>query len=355
MLPLLGFPPIVLGVIGMVLGFYEMAKNHYPNNKPHSTTVRITVGLDSKDGLGGAGGDLPDIQLFNEVGGFIGKRFRPGKIKSGEYADIVIEQKHKSNQQPAYALLGANGNAICISHITTTWPDGNQHAWMGDWGRKCGGTWYYSNIYLVPSGVKPNCLWIDSDNDKTRTGFQIHWPEFSHRQDDPPLDTTEAKAAKANYLCTAGPPFTMHVHPHSHTNKIDYWEPEGRDRNGSSPEHVGRTVRSAYGFSKHAPSARSEPNEFTTEALMGMSLVVSDAEDHSAEELCDSPTSFGPDFFNTRTGTFCHMSKKTLWPGCGTANATDNCFHDGLNQLVVNGIAARSEPYVNVVDWTSGS
>ncbi|KAI0418311.1 hypothetical protein F5X98DRAFT_386199 [Xylaria grammica] len=361
MLPLLGLPPIVLGVIGMILGFYELAKNHYPYRKPHHTIVRITVGLDSKDGLSGAGGDLPDIQIFNEVGGYIGKASKRGKIKSGEFVDIPIKHNHHSSQQPAYALFAANGNAICIPHVTTTWPDGSQYAWLGDWGRRCGGMWYYSNIYLLPSGIKPNCLWIDENTERFRTGFQLHWPEFSHDDGDEALDTAEAKAAKVDYLCTAGPPFTMHTYPNSHTNQIAFWEPEGKGVNGSRVENGHRAIGSATGMLKRPASVRSESgegnsgaNELTTEALMGMSLVVSDAEEHSAEELCGSPDSFGPDFFNARTGTFCRMSEKTIWPACSSANSTDNCFHDTLHQLVVDGIVARDEPYAKIIDWTAG-
>ncbi|KAF2969184.1 hypothetical protein GQX73_g4398 [Xylaria multiplex] len=354
MLPILAVPPIVIGIIGIILGIYETAASHYPTAHPSHTVMRVTVGLDSKDGLHGAGGDMPDVQLFNEVGEFIGKRFKPGKVKSGEYFDITIEHRHKSRQQSSYALLAANGNAICISHITTTWSDGNQYALVGDWGRKCGGTWYYSNIYLLPTGIKPTCLWIDEDTHNFRTGFQVHWPEFSHGEEDPPLDTLEAKEAKANYLCTAGPPFTMHEHPNSHTNKIAFWVP--KDRNGSRSEDENRVVASAYGVSRRQIKSRddnSTTNKFSTQALLDMSLVVSDDESHSAEELCGSPTSVGPDFFNSLTGSFCRMSEKTVWPACGRGNATNNCFNDVVNQLVINGVAARDEPYAKVVDWTS--
>ncbi|KAI0532371.1 hypothetical protein GGR58DRAFT_523129 [Xylaria digitata] len=355
MLPLLGFPPIILGIIGVILGSYEMAQNHYPTPVTHQSVVRVTVGLDSKDGLKGAGGDLPDVQLFNEVGEFLGKHFKPGKVKSGEYVDITIEHHHKSRQQSSYALLAANGNAICISHVTTTWPDGNQYAWVGDWGRKCGGTWYYSNIYLLPSGIKPTCLWIDEDTHNFRTGFQVHWAEFVHKEEDPPLDTLEAKEAKANYLCTAGPPFTMHEPPNNHTNKISFWVPGEQGGNAAQSDNGDRVVASAYGASKQVKPRddNSTTNKFTTQALMDMSLVVSDDESHSAEKLCDSPTSVGPDFFNSLTGTFCRMSEKTVWSACGRGNVTDNCFNDILNQLVINGIAARDEPYTRVLDWTS--
>ncbi|KAJ8111763.1 hypothetical protein ONZ43_g5546 [Nemania bipapillata] len=350
--PPIGFPPLILGLIGIILGIIEVSKKHYAMKRRGSSVVRITVGLDSEDGLVGAGGYLPDIQLFNEAGKFLGKHFHPGKVKTGEYVDIVIKHSHYSPQQPTYALLGANKNAICIATALITWPDGSQYAWMGDWGYKCGGTWYYSNIYVQPAGIKPRCLWIDENDAKIRTGFQVHWPEFAYSGDKPLPDTVEGKEMKANYLCTAGPPFTMHEQPNRHPNEIVFWAPGS---NESRSDTGGRAVAYSYGVLREPTEDDYQANnQTTTELIMGMSLVVSDTEEHSAEELCDSSTSLGPDFFNARTGSFCRMSDKTVWPSCNGINTTDNCFDIALSQLVLGGITARSEAYSRVIDWTSG-
>ncbi|KAI1150369.1 hypothetical protein F4825DRAFT_468209 [Nemania diffusa] len=307
--PILGLIPLIIGIINGIIGIVETSKNHYADGKGGRSMVRITVGLDRNHGLTGAGGDLPDVEVFNEFGVSLGKRTRPGKIKAGEYIDVDIKHNHMSTQQSPYALFGANNDAICIAMATITWPDGSQYGWMGDWGYKCGGTWYYSNIYVQPAGIKPRCLWIDGNSDARRTGFQVHWPEFAQGHNGSLPDTDEGKAAKARYLCTAGPPFTMTQQPNAHPKKLNFWVPK-------------------YG---------------------------ADGE-HSAEELCGSPTSMGPDFFDARTGTFCRMADKTVWPACdyGT-NTTDGCFNDVVNVLVINGVAARDEPYVSVIDWASGS
>ena len=44
------------------------------------------------------------------------------------------------------------------------------------------------------------------------------------------------------------------------------------------------------------------------------------------------------------------MSDKTLFPICGTG-IEDGCFNLELQQLVVGGVAARSEPYQRIETW----
>lgn len=48
-------------------------------------------------------------------------------------------------------------------------------------------------------------------------------------------------------------------------------------------------------------------------------IVVSNVTQHSAEELCSSETSWGPDFIGS-DGYFCDMSSKTLTPLCSKQN-----------------------------------
>ncbi|KAI1125577.1 hypothetical protein F5Y10DRAFT_294551 [Nemania abortiva] len=319
--------PLFVGVWAGFAALFEMDKKKWAKQKKATATIRITVGLDKDGELADAGGDIPDVQVFSEAGEFLGKNINHegAKVKTGEFADIAVKQEHDSLKQPAYALIGAHrGDGICIATALITWPDGNNYAWMGDWGCHCGGRWYYSNIYVQPSGISPRCLWIDSDDDNISTGFQIHWPEFSHAPGAPFPNTTEDKEAKTKYLCEAGPPFTLFQQPNKHPNEIQFWA----DWDSSDPDRGGQVVKTAYG---------------------------NNAKHHSAEELCDSPTSLGPDFFDALAGTFCRMSDKTLWPACNGDNITDNCFNSTSHHLVANGIAAMSQPYSNIIDWTLGT
>jgi hypothetical protein len=56
-----------------------------------------------------------------------------------------------------------------------------------------------------------------------------------------------------------------------------------------------------------------------------------------------------------QTGIFCRISDKTTWPVCHDPKTNENCFNRVLNQLVINGIAARDEPYKHIIDWTSAA
>ncbi|KAI0116432.1 hypothetical protein GGR51DRAFT_574711 [Nemania sp. FL0031] len=348
----------VVGFVSGVLGIVQFGKDNLPQEKSAGSTVRITVGLDTKNGLSDAGGDLPDVRLFNEAGEFLGIKTNPGKVNSGESADITIDHNRDSGQQATYALFSANKDAICIAYTSITWPSGDQYAWVGDWGRQCGGSWYYSNVYISASGVTPDCLWIDGNHDAPQTGFQVHWPEFVNMGDSVPQSEAD-KEAQANVLCNAGPPFKMYNYPDQDPSSITYWAPH---KHRSLRDNRLLTTGTSHGPSKSPLSARfrslqhsSETNQTTTQPPIRKSLVIGDSDRHSAEELCGSATSFGPDFLNVQTGIFCRMSDKTTWPVCDGIQAIDNCFNKDLSQLIINRVAAREEPYRHIIDWTSGN
>ncbi|KAI3322529.1 hypothetical protein HD806DRAFT_500324 [Xylariaceae sp. AK1471] len=346
-----------IGLISGVLGIIQFGIDNLPKEDSVGSTIRVTVGLDVKDGLQNAGGNLPDIRLFNEAGDFLGIEVDPGDVGSGEFGDITIKHNGDSGQQAAYTLFSANNDAICIAYAAITWPNGDKYGWIGDWGKQCGGSWYYSNVYISQSGVKPNCLWVDGDNNQPQTGFQVHWPEFANKGDSSIPESPEDKTTRLDYLCNAGPPFKMYNYPDTDPKSITFWTPQ----NGRSlAEREVSATKTSYGPSKHPVSARFQPrqnypqtNQTTTSSLMGTRLVIGNSDQHTAEGLCESVTSFGPDFFDVLTGTFCRMSDKTIWPACDGATITDSCFNKDLNQLVINGVAARDEPYKKIIDWTA--
>ncbi|KAI0906454.1 hypothetical protein F4823DRAFT_607161 [Ustulina deusta] len=344
-----------IGLVSGVLGIIQFGLDNFSPDDSEGSTVRITVGLDFNGGLSNSGGDLPDIRLFNEVGGFLGINADPGKVDSGKFSDITVEHKDDAGDQATYTLFSANNDAICIAAASITWPNGDKYAWLGDWGRQCGGTWYYSNVYVGATQYKPDCLWIDANNDQPQTGFQVHWPEFANKGDSMIPSTPEDQAARIDYLCNAGPPFKLRNQPDTDPHDITYWLP--LTRRSSRPDERDVTATS-YGPSKHAVSAKYRRNNLRTNGttvhdMIGMSLVMGDSDIHTATDLCGSETSYGPDFVNVKTGMFCRMSDKTLWPICNGADGTDNCFNVDSQQLIVNGLAARGEPYKNVIDWTS--
>lgn len=130
----------VIGLVSGLLGIYQFGADNFGSADTGGSVVRIQVGLDSPDGLNNAGGDLPDIRLFNEVGDFLGAEYDPGHIDDGTNGqDIRVTQT--SEQQATYGLFTANDDAICIAYLSIVWPDEQKYGWTGDWGRQCSNSW----------------------------------------------------------------------------------------------------------------------------------------------------------------------------------------------------------------------
>lgn len=103
------------------------------------SAMRVAVALTSETGPFHAGGDCPDIRLWDESGEKLGEKMNPGWIEDGDFRDVVIDQLGK--HQPTYALLSANKNGMCIAYLQQTWPDQQEYVWIGNWGETCGYPW----------------------------------------------------------------------------------------------------------------------------------------------------------------------------------------------------------------------
>lgn len=78
----------VIGVVSGILGIAQFGIDNFGAPDTGGSVVRFQVGLDSDGGLSNAGGDIPDIRLFNEVGEFLGGRYDPGFIGDGTLAQM---------------------------------------------------------------------------------------------------------------------------------------------------------------------------------------------------------------------------------------------------------------------------
>ena len=152
--------------------------------------------------LSNAGGNLPDIRLWEENGDFIEIQVNDhDKCKDGSVVcQTTIEDVEV---QPAYTLFTANNDALCIAYATVSFPGetSNYAVTLGGFARLCsdrfegrGGPWYWSDIWIQPEegqSFLTECAWIDGDGDQPTTGISLHWPEFDGTKGIPEGDNLD--------------------------------------------------------------------------------------------------------------------------------------------------------------------
>ncbi|KAK0672654.1 hypothetical protein QBC41DRAFT_334123 [Cercophora samala] len=322
-----------------VLGFIQSNIPSRPNQ--YETKYRIHVALDHPNGPTNAGGDAPDIRVWNNAGQFLGGAYDPGKISHGSFRDVTV--KLSQSHQPAYALYTGNDDAICIAYITNTWADGSQYGWVGNWAdsSSCNQDWYYSNIVL--KGRVLNCAWIDRNGDRPKTAFQTQIHEFA--------DESLNRGKNVGYYCAGNP--SLKWYTHWEPNSITYWTtPRKRGLAGrSEPQQAVSVGPVKPGSEERKKLAAARP------AFNETRLVRSSRPEHSAVTLCESDTSRGPDLVSLHEGKFCDMSTREVLPLCGSG-VSDDCFDDGVKALKVRsgGILGRDvevldKDYTEVLEW----
>lgn len=135
----------VIGVRDGDITVYKLRANMFNSDAP-ATNVRIaaalTIGLDSTSGPVG-------LTLKDYEGQTVGYN-RSTYIDDEDYEDTSVDT---DRIEAPTLYVSATENAICIPYITVTWADGTNYGWVGDWGRACNASWYYSGID-VASGYK---------------------------------------------------------------------------------------------------------------------------------------------------------------------------------------------------------
>ena len=274
----------------------------------------------------------PISRIWNEYVDFVGMSTDPGHVDHGNLGQIDVEHEN----QGVYSLFSANDDAICVAWVTTTWSEergGNKYAVSGDFGRECGGIWYASGMYpSSETDYQPDCFWIDANGDQPQTGFQVRWPAFSGQEWD--KNDTD---------------------PQRFCNGVDFGL-----RDEPDPNTITYLTRSGVVGNKVAGSGRRTGAALRRRTSWAAEeLVVSDSKSHSAQRLCESDTSMGPDFAHESEGLFCDMGTKTLYDYC-TEETDGPCFDSNIQALSTNKRGAsrvRSAvvPYKRVRDWRGGT
>jgi hypothetical protein len=96
------------------------------------------------------GGRVPSIRVYNDHATKIGNASSSTSsiAVAGQWVDIIVEQEIKA-QQPTFLEVDAmDGDMVCLAYIGQTWSDGTKLGWLGDIGRFCGKSWYYSTLHI---------------------------------------------------------------------------------------------------------------------------------------------------------------------------------------------------------------
>ncbi|KAG5999602.1 hypothetical protein E4U21_006587 [Claviceps maximensis] len=317
----------VLDAIGLFmtgLGLFSFAQHNFIDYKPPGAGFRFAVGLDGAgpwdEPLTNAGGDLPDIRVFNELGDLLGTKINDKTYCSSgsTTCDSIVPWV---DQQPTYTLFTANNDAICLAYVTATFRDGAQYAWTGNFGHYCGQPWYYSDIYVQSStgADKVDCTWMDGNGDQPVTGIQVHWPDYA--------GNFKGNGGKKDYYCNNPSVLTFH-------RDHDPWRVhvQSSKRNMFSPNPSLDTKR----FATTPKDAKPKKAGLRERMAHDTRLIKSNAKSHLATRLCESENSVGPSFVSYQERKFCHMAPKKIYGFCEDVK-TGECWDDVKHEIVHKG------------------
>ncbi|KAJ6445331.1 Aspercryptin biosynthesis cluster protein B [Purpureocillium lavendulum] len=300
-----------IGFASSVLGIINFAAANTPSKPARGATVRIKVGTSGKDDAQTDGTvntvygwDIDNLYLGKVEGSF---------IEAGDIADYTIDS-FSGGTRAEYIGVDAGKNAICIAWITVKMFDGTTGgAWTGDVGHYCGPSWYPQHERAGWTDDKqtkeyvPKCTWIDKDHSNKIKSAALKFSSSGYGD----KVTETLKKAKVCSLTAFGP---------------DSGRPAKRELRKREP-------------------------------WMEKRLVVSALEQHTAKEVCESKTSWGPDFVGS-DGMFCDMDSHTLAPLCSTENV-DGCvnINNGTKTVTKRSSVARREvehvirSYESIANW----
>ncbi|KAI0406548.1 hypothetical protein F4802DRAFT_613415 [Xylaria palmicola] len=306
-----------IGLVGSLVGIWQFADTLLPSHHIDASTYSIRAGVDKTAGdngekLSNAGGGIDLIKTYNSNDELIGSG-GTGYVTSGGRVDFTTEQTN--TQQSITTEFYATHDALCIAYITATMEDGTQWGWTGDWGFTCGLNWYPSGTFLQnsrnDSTASPRCTWIDGDhtNGIKAAVIAIKWPDFFGSAGDDLADGCGSS--------------------------LRAWDEPG-----------GTQILSPSGVA--APRLGRRQSQRSDDRL-----IVSHFPSHSAIEVCESETSWGPDFVSMAEGLYCNMETHEVLPLCGN-NLTKDCFEIngtvGAATIAATGLKKTMKP-TRVVEW----
>ncbi|KAL2008388.1 hypothetical protein VTN00DRAFT_8370 [Thermoascus crustaceus] len=323
--------------------------------KPADPDKQTTIGLVVGHGPN-AGGSVPHVAVWDRNGNRIGqyKGDENGHIDDSNTKTIVInnDQNGGKQAQPEYiSVVMQETDAICLSAIIAS-GDSAQWTWTGDMGYTCGAQWYHSDFTIGSSNNAPRCVWLDSDhtNGIIAKGLSLHIRDFSG---DP--DLVKQYSEDQRRLCQNSARMTFQPEPIVPDSLIPFFHPpleyerssDGKNHGTNDPSSGGALKKPNQGIDRKTraypdgtnmhihDTKRRHARDLTPPALpsnvKGLKnnrpdhLVISHKPVHSAKEVCEHPSSLGPDFVSTVEKVFCDMETGKWWPLCDATHDHD-CF-----------------------------
>ncbi|KAF6815474.1 hypothetical protein CPLU01_14123 [Colletotrichum plurivorum] len=305
----------VISVIGTgitLLGFLLVI---IPNERDQTTISYIIANDGTKGPNGGnlkeAGGDFPDVRLWDETGEYLGGRMDPGMCEEGR-TDCTTTVD--TQEAATYTLFSGNSDAICIAWTGLNWAGGQKNYGFhpGNWAYACGargyesGNWYYAGIPLpgIDYADDAYCAWFDSST------------------------VTSAEDVKLDYFCKNLPPVNFRTE--EDPNRLQFWS-KARYVFSSDPSVKTSTVPPSPAQKKRVANRRTQ--SLSKRMAQDTRIIKSHFQKHSAAQLCESPRSIGQPFVSYSERKFCFMPTKTLYPFCEDVEG-GACWSDEENKVI---------------------
>ncbi|KAF1834274.1 hypothetical protein BDW02DRAFT_621876 [Decorospora gaudefroyi] len=274
-----------IGIFGTLLTTVSFFQDNFATKNPSGATVSIKAGLHDRGNEGDSlSGSINNIYAFDEVNRYEGEA-SGCNINAGGTCTVTVDQRTAA-VRAGYISVSNNNDATCIAWIAVTQYDGTfGGAWTGDIGRACGQRWYKS---VEPAGrykeqdgggeYVPACTWLDADHTNDIAAAALKFDTGAYGENV--QDTIGNDACRPTIFGSDNGPIAA--------------QPGSRKR-----------------------SSNDRPTWMLEQVIM------SNYTSHDAADLCNSATSWGPDFVGV-DGMFCDMGTKVLTPLCATKDV-DGC------------------------------
>lgn len=127
----------IISILGTAVTIFTAIKDGFPD-PPAGAKVKYIIANDDPDGTGltSAGGDLPDLRMWDETIEFLGGSYDPGNCPEG-YTTCTTEVD--TQEAVTYTLFTGNDDAICIAWTGMSWAGGQKKYGFhpGNWAHGC--------------------------------------------------------------------------------------------------------------------------------------------------------------------------------------------------------------------------